>query len=231
MNGDVPLESIYGRRLEMLRPTRDDLRRLGRLYRDHLLPGAAEVVAALQALGRQIFIVSGGLAEAVRDLAAGLGVPPANVFAVLTDYDALSGRWWEAWKHPRGRNPDERYLAHDGGPLTIGHGKAEIIRGLRATHRGRAMLIGDGTSDLEARAAVDLFVGFGGVAARERVRREADVFLPAASLAPILPLALARPTVPPPHGALYAEGARAIVAGEVLFRDPLARAGLLRRLA
>ena len=84
-------------------------------------------------------------------------------------YDELSGRWWESWRHPRGRNPDERYLAHDGGPLTLGGGKAGIIQGIRADHRGRAMLIGDGSSDLEAGTAVDLFVGFGGVVSRERV--------------------------------------------------------------
>ena len=52
------------------------------------------------------------------------------------------------------------------------------------------MLIGDGTSDLEARGAVDLFVGFGGIVARERVMAEADVCLLTGSLTPILPLAL-----------------------------------------
>jgi phosphoserine phosphatase len=93
------------------------------------------------------------------------------------------------------------------------------------------MLIGDGTSDLEAGEAVDLFVGYGGVVARERVQAEADVFIRGESLAPILPLALARPTVPPDYEALYAEGVRLIREGEVTFRDATARVGLLRRLA
>ena len=34
-------------------------------------------------------------------------------------------------------------------------------------------MVGDGVSDLETRPSVDLFVGYGGYAARERVRREA----------------------------------------------------------
>jgi phosphoserine phosphatase len=230
MNGEVPLEAVYSRRLALLQPTREQLRQLGRLYRDHVVPGAREVAAALQALGRQVFIVSGGLAEPVREFGAWLGVPAGQIHAVGTEYDQLSGAWWETWKHPRGHNPQERYLAHDGGPLTIGRGKAEIIRRLRQTQRGRAMLVGDGTSDLEAREAVDLFVGFGGVVARERVAAGAEVFVHSRSLAPILPLAIAKATVPAPWVETYTAGIAAIAAGEVAFAREQAREGLRRRL-
>jgi phosphoserine phosphatase len=230
MNGEVPLETVYSRRLELLRPTREQLRRLGQLYRDNTVTGAREVVAALQGLGRQVFIVSGGLAEPVREFGLGLGVPAGKIHAVGTDYDQLSGAWWETWRHPRGSNPHERYLGHDEGPLTVGRGKAGIIRGLREAHRGRAMLVGDGTSDLEAREAVDLFVGFGGVVRRERVAAEAEVFVYSANLAPVLPLAIARPGVPAPWAEVYASGVAAIEAGEVVFRSEQAREGLLRRL-
>ena len=235
MNGEVPLESVYSRRLDLLQPTREQMRRLGQLYREHLLPGVADVIAALLAADRQVFIVSGGLAEAVRDLGAHLGLPPENIYAVGTDYDELSGRWWETWKHRHG-NPDERYARHDGGPLTIGSGKLEIVRRLRAQHRGRAMLIGDGTSDLEARAGVELFVGFGGVVSREKVAAGAEVFIRTASLAPVLPLALARPALPAPTqerptlAATYADGVTRLRSGEVIFANAAARGALLRRL-
>ena len=230
MNGEVPLEEVYGRRLEMLKPTRDHLRRLGHHYREHLLPGADEVLAALLGLGREVHIVSGGLAEAVTDFGLALGLPADRIHAVHMAYDQLSGNWWESWKHPRGRNLAERYLEHDGGPLTVGRGKAEIIRRVRAGRPGRALLVGDGTSDLEAGEAVDLFVGFGGVVAREKVRAAAEVFMPAASLSPLLPMVAARPTVPAAYAALYADGVRRLREGEVNFRSPEARAGLLRRL-
>jgi phosphoserine phosphatase len=231
MNGDLPLEAVYGRRLELLQPTREQLRQLGQAYAAALVPGADAVVAALMAAGRQVFIVSGGLAEAVRDFGARLGVPPDNIHAVHTDHDELSGQWWERWKHPRGRNPDERYVAHDGGPLTFGSGKADIVRGLRRRHRGRAMLVGDGASDLEARAAVDLFVGYGGVVARDRVIAGADVFIHGPGLEAILPLALARPALPGPYAALYSTGLAALRAGSLTFKVPATRAGLLQRLA
>jgi phosphoserine phosphatase len=231
MNGDVPLEAVYGDRLELLKPTRDQLRQLGRLYHRHLVPGADQVIAALQAAGRQVFIVSGGLAEAVVDFGTALNVPADHIHAVGTAYDELSGRWWEGWRHPRGRNPDERYLAHDGGPLTLGGGKIRIVQAIRANHRGRAMLIGDGSSDLEAGAAVDLFVGFGGVVARERVAAAAEVFIRVPNLSSILPLALGRAAVPEAYATLYQDGIDSLRGGQVIFQDALLRDAVLRRLA
>jgi phosphoserine phosphatase len=102
INGDVPLEAVYGERPERLKPTREQLRRLGRLYRQNLLPGADRVITALQAAGSKVFIVSGGLAEAVVDSGTALGVPAEHTLAVGMADDDLSGRWWESGKHPRG---------------------------------------------------------------------------------------------------------------------------------
>lgn len=230
MNGELPLEAVYSRRLELLNPTRDQMRRLGKLYQDTLLPDARPVLEALRALGRQVFIVSGGLAEGVREFGRWLGLPDTHVYAVEVEYDELAGRWWESWRHPGGRNPEERVLGHDGGPLTLGKGKAEVIRKLRRAHRGRALLVGDGITDLEAAEAVDLLVGFGGVVSRDRVRAQAPVFVHAPALAPVLPLALARPDAPAEHQALYNRGVELIRDGQVTFRDPALYAALARRL-
>ncbi len=232
MNGELPLEQVYTRRLEMINATRENVERLAQLYRETLVPDAREVIAALQADGRQVYIVSGGLAKGVRDFGVWLGVPEHRIHAVELEYNQLAGNWWEPWRHPAGRNLDEQILAHDGGPLTIGKGKAEIIRRLRAGARGRAILIGDGGSDLEAAEAVDLFVGFGGVTARPRVMAGAPVFIHSASLAPILPLALARPMAPAGHESLYARGVASVQdLAQVGFKDPEQRNALLRRVA
>jgi phosphoserine phosphatase len=102
MNGDVPLEAVNGQRLELLKPTCEKLRRLGRLYRQNLLPGADRVIMALQEAGRKVFNVSGGPAEAVVDSGTALGVPAEHNLAVGMADDELSGRWWESGKHPRG---------------------------------------------------------------------------------------------------------------------------------
>jgi len=50
--------------------------------------------------------------------------------------------------------------------------------------------VGDGITDLETRAHVQRFVGFGGVVARAAVRQGAEHFVDSPSLAAILPLVL-----------------------------------------
>ena len=72
-------------------------------------------------------------------------------------------------------------------PTTRSGGKAEVIGLLRAEYGPeKVVMVGDGASDLETRASVDLFVGFGGFVARERVRREAAAFVTSLSDIPAL---------------------------------------------
>lgn len=71
-------------------------------------------------------------------------------------------------------------------------------------------MVGDGSSDLATRDVVDLFVGFGGVVSRDRVRRDSAVFIQCESIAPILPLA-AGPSgyervIGTPHQAIFERG-------------------------
>ena len=54
------------------------------------------------------------------------------------------------------------------------------------------MMVGDGSSDLATKDDVDLFVGYGGVIARDMVKAASDIYVSCPSLAPILPLAAGR---------------------------------------
>jgi phosphoserine phosphatase len=87
----------------------------------------------------------------------------------------------------------------------------------------RTMLVGDGVTDLEARDAVKLFVGFGGVVPRDRVAAEADVFISANSLAPVVPLALsaedAAKTRHSEHAPVLERGLQLIEQQQVHFHD------------
>lgn len=187
MDGDLDLAEVYGKRLQAIRPTRGQLKAIEERYYETLVPDAQAVLDALRFLGKQVFIISGGLAEPVRGLGVRLGVQPENIRAVELEYNQLSGDWWRYYE-PSERN-HQTYLDYDEGPLTISSGKPMIVHELAHGKRGRKMMIGDGASDLATRAVVDLFVGFGGVVARQKVRDEADVFVGVNSLAPILPLA------------------------------------------
>lgn len=221
MDGEVHLQSVYDRRLELLSPTRAEIRELERHYRQTLVPDAAQVIQALQAAGRDVFIVSGGLLEAVQPFGEWLGIPAKNIWAVDVRYNSLSGQWWDYQQDRWGRRPDVEYLDPAETPLIETHGKIQVIQEVRAGCSGRAMLIGDGVSDLAACAAVDLMIGFGGVVARERVVAEADIFIKSSSLAPVLPLAMTeaeRVTLADSTFAgVLSKGLSLIESGEVVF--------------
>lgn len=161
MNGEIPLDQVYGRRLEMIRPTREAVERLAQQYVDSMTDGAEETIRTLREAGAQLHLVTAGIAQAILPLASHLGVPQRAVHAVALRFNE------------RGEYEDfdrRTFLTRPGG-------KELVVRDVRARTHGRAAFIGDGVSDLEAKPAVDLFIGFGGVCVRERVRDNADVFV------------------------------------------------------
>lgn len=208
MDGDLDLAEVYGKRLQAIRPTRGQLKAIEERYWEALVPDAQEVIAALHYLRKQVFIISGGLAEPVRGFGARLGVAPENIRAVELEYNQLSGEWWRYYE-PQTQTK-QTYLDYDEGPLTVSSGKPAIVRELAAGKHGRKMMVGDGVSDLAARPEVDLFVGFGGVVARQKVKDSADIFVESKSLAPLLPLATGPAayirTIGTPHQAVYSRG-------------------------
>ena len=187
MNGDLDLAEVYGKRLQAIRPTRGQLKAIEERYWETLVPEAQTVLDALRFLGKEIFIISGGLAEPVRGFGRRLGVPVDHIRAVELDYNELAGDWWRYYE-PRTQH-SHTYLDYQVGPLTVSSGKPTMVQELAGTLPGRRLMVGDGMSDLVTREVVDLFVGFGGVVARQKVQDNAEAFVHSLSLAPILPLA------------------------------------------
>lgn len=219
MEGDIPLEAVYGHRLMTTNPTQAQVQHIASIYRQTAIPDAASVIAALQALGVEVFIVSGGLIEPVREFGVWLGIAHDHIFAVDMEYDQLAGQWWRYWAQPGGQNPRANYLAVEANPLTGTKGKNRIVRRIRAQYPGRVLMVGDGLSDLEVAPDVDLFVGFGGAVQRERIAKQSPVYIHTPTLAPILPLALGQLGNVPGFAQLWAEGLQRVYAGEVTFRE------------
>lgn len=188
MNGNLDLEDVYAKRLQAVSPTHAQINDIRRVYKQNIVPEAAAVIAALHALGQKCYVISGGLAEPVEEFGIFLGVPRERIRAVMVDYNHLSGSWWQQQGTAESYQ-ERKYLTYVAGALTVSDGKAEIVKELLGEQNGRSLLIGDGSSDLLASRAVDLFVGFGGVVARERVQRQAPAFINSPSLAPLLLLA------------------------------------------
>ena len=171
MDGAVPLEEVYGRRLEIIRPTRAQLDAVAREYVRTLVPHARETVAALRWLGKTVRIVSGGLLPAVLAVAEELGLAADDVAAVPISF-----------------GEDGAYAGFDTQSLLArGRGKEVVLRAWDLPRP--ALLVGDGATDLEARPAVDAFAAYMGVAYRAPVAAGADVVLTSESLAPVLALA------------------------------------------
>ncbi|MEO0563666.1 MAG: HAD-IB family phosphatase, partial [Chloroflexota bacterium] len=187
MNGELDLKDVYGARLQAIQPTKAQLKAVEERYWETRLPDAVEIVAALQFLGKRVCVISGGLAEPVRGFARRLGVASEDVRAVELEYNELSGAWWRY--HDPSQLAQQKFMDYYEGPLTVSSGKPNVVEELTNGQHGKRLFIGDGASDLATQGVVDLFVGFGGVVARDNVREAAQVWLEAKTLAPILPLA------------------------------------------
>ena len=173
MNGLVSLEEVYAKRLEIVRPARSALAWLAERYAEEMVSGAAETIATLKRHGKAVYVITGGLLQAVAEFAWSLGFAPEQVYAVKVYFDGAG-----------------TYQGFDtSSPLCRSNGKAEICRKLAAKH-GNIAMIGDGQTDLAARAAGAYVVGYGGVAHREVMRQEADCYVAAPSLTATLPALL-----------------------------------------
>ena len=171
MNGEIPLDAVYAKRLEIIRPTRADVEALGQRYVESMVDGAEVTIATLQAAGADVHLVTAGIAQAIAPLAAKLKIAPRAVHAVPLEFDA-QGNYVDF---------DRRSL------LARSGGKELVVRAILTRAKGKAAFVGDGVSDLETKPVVDLFIGFGGVAVRERVRNEAHVYVEEPTVRAVLP--------------------------------------------
>jgi phosphoserine phosphatase len=163
MGGAVPFRDALAARLALLAPSRGAVDAFVAAHAPALTPGLAALVAALQARGTAVYLVSGGFTQMILPVADALRVPRARVHANTLLFDAATGAF---------AGFDEA------APTSRDGGKAAVLRALKAAH-GYAPLImvGDGATDLQARPPADAFVGYGGVVEREVVRKGADWFV------------------------------------------------------
>jgi len=158
MNGVVPLEAVYERRLSIIRPDQASINWLADLYIAEIVEGVKEVFASLLDQDKAVHIISGGLRQAILPLADCLGLPESHVHAVDIYF-----------------NEDGSYLNYDlNSPLARTGGKAVVVGTLKG--QGSLVMVGDGKTDLEAKQSGAVVFGFGGVVDRAIVREQADFY-------------------------------------------------------
>lgn len=156
MRGDVPLEDVYGARLSMVRPRREDVDALGRAYIDTIAPGAVEAIASWRTRGVCVILLSSAIRHAILRLALHIGLGPDEVHAVDVKFDAI-GAW---------------YGFDRLSPLTTTTGKRDIVARLDLPHP--MIAVGDGSTDRAVRGKAEAFAAFTGFVSRPSVVEGAD---------------------------------------------------------
>ena len=156
MRGEMSLAAVYGERLKMVNPSRDDVSALADMYQSMLAPGAAQAVRKLHDAGRRVVVVSGGIREAILPLASSLGIAAGEVHGVRVTF-----------------TPEGRFASYDAAsPLTTSDGKRTVVEQLALPKR--VLAVGDGATDLAMKPAVDMFAAFTGFVNRAAVVASAD---------------------------------------------------------
>lgn len=152
MNGEIALDSVYGERLALIRPTVADIAALAQVYRATIAPGAESAIEEMKRAGVRVVLVSGGIRQAVAPLAEELGV---ELCAVELIFDARGD-----------------YAGYAPSPLATQTGKLDVVRALGLPRP--ALAVGDGATDVLMRTAVDRFVAYTGFTHRTAVVEQAD---------------------------------------------------------
>ena len=156
MEGEIPIEAVYGERMRIVKPTLLEIQQLGKVYIERIAIRAAETIAELRANNVEVIMVSGGLREAILPLARELGVDQKNVHAVSVFF-----------------GQDGTYAGFDDASLlTRQSGKRTIVGQMNL--KGPILAVGDGMTDCEIKSVVQGFAAFIAFTRREAVVERAD---------------------------------------------------------
>ncbi|MDQ8188809.1 HAD-IB family phosphatase [Roseibacillus persicicus] len=160
MDGTVPIDEVFGRRLDLILPSREMCKQVGELYIKRLSPGVVNALTLLRERGWEPIIISGGFTPVIEPVADLLNI--TKIYAVDLYF-----------------NEDGSYRGFNAeAPTARNGGKPDIIRDLVSDITpSQTVMLGDGISDLETNSVVDLFIGYGGVISREAVKKQATAFI------------------------------------------------------
>ncbi len=160
MDGSTPMESIFAKRLDMIKPTLKELESIGQKYIQEVEPTALDTIKKLKANGWTVMIVSGGFTQAIRPLAQYLGIERVEAVELRFNADGSYAGYVESC------------------PTAKSKGKNVVALKLRDEFKAyQTVLVGDGASDLEVKGDVDKMIGFGRYTARPKVKAGADAFI------------------------------------------------------
>lgn len=165
--------ALYKQRLELIKPSYQQVIGIAETYANHCVPDIKKVLAILQKLNKRICILSAGINHAVSGFGNLLDVPSENIFAV----DVLF-------------TPEGKYMDFDhSSPLIHNTGKRQLMENMHLT-RSQTVYVGDGLNDLAVYDLVERFIGYGGTFYRENIARHCEYYITKPTATPLLPLIL-----------------------------------------
>jgi phosphoserine phosphatase len=157
MGGRVNFRCALRERLNIIRPSLDQLRKFNSSKPPKFTPGIKELIAQLHARKVSVYLVSGGFESTIHPVADLLELPRSRIVANKLLF-----------------NEDGSYLGFDETePTSVSGGKALAVSMIKEREKHRhVFMIGDGATDAEACPPANAFIGFGGNVVRENVKKK-----------------------------------------------------------
>lgn len=170
MDGKMTMRKSLETKMAAISPSYSDLIKMGNEYIKNVTLGALETIKILNDNHIQVWILTGNFQPAVGIFADYLKIDSKKVITNQIYFDE-----------------SKNYLGFDlENPLSNNGGKSTMINAHKK-QMGKTALVGDGSTDLEAKSNVDLFIGYGGVAYRQKVKDGADIYISEQNLLSIIP--------------------------------------------
>lgn len=161
MNGEIDLKTSIQRRLNICQISKNAILEISQTMPNFLTDGIAQVIERLHTSGHKVFIVSGGLIDAILPVAKRLNIPRENCMA--------NGIFFNNDGTFAGLNLEI--------PLLYKNGKSNALQKLGILNN-QTVMIGDGFTDLEVHINNPQvkFIGFGVNIVREVVKNRSMYF-------------------------------------------------------
>jgi len=168
MNGNVRFQDAMADRLNLMAEHGMTKERLEECVKTEGKPrwsrGIREVVKRLQHMGKDVYLVSGGFRNMIKPIAEKLNIPDDRVYANTILFDN-----------------EGQYVDFDRtAPTSRSGGKPAVLKAAQRENGYKTMvMLGDGATDLDARlnGPASLFIGYGGVSVRTKVKAGADWYI------------------------------------------------------
>lgn len=164
MDGNMLFEDSLGERLSLIQPSKNELTDCIEKHQFKLSNAIENVVELLHNRGVHVYLISGGFKQMIIPVAEKLNIPLHRIYSNDILFDE-NGKYMKF--------DDKALVSKD-------FGKAEVIKVLKTCYGYKTIvMIGDGSTDMQTKrdGVADVFIGYGGVVVRDKVKQGADWYL------------------------------------------------------